>query len=154
MLKGEFKMAETIVPFTIDKMEHCIELYINVFNSEPWNETWTYQTAKERLTDLLHTPKFFGFLLYDNSNLIGFIAGNSKRSYTGLTFYLAELCINNKIQGKGYGSKLLLYLEAELKKRRIQSLYLLTENGGLAESFYLKHDYAINENRIVMKKNL
>ncbi len=44
-------MAETKVPITIDKMEQCIELYINVFNSEPWNETWTYQTAKERLTD-------------------------------------------------------------------------------------------------------
>lgn len=147
-------MAETVVPITADNLEQCIELYINVFNSEPWNETWTYQTAKERLTDLLHTPKSLGFLLYDNNNLIGFIAGNSKKSYTGLTFYLAELCINNKIQGKGYGSKLLLCLEDELKKRGVQSLYLLTANSGLAESFYLKNDYTINENRIVMKKNL
>jgi aminoglycoside 6'-N-acetyltransferase I len=57
-------VAETIVPITNDKMEQCIELYINVFNSEPWNETWTYQTAKERLTDLLHTPKFLGFLIF------------------------------------------------------------------------------------------
>ena len=119
-------------------MEQCIELYINVFNSEPWNETWTYSTAQERLTDLKHTPKFLGFLLYDNDNLIGFIAGNSKKSYSGLTFYLAELCINNKIQGKGHGSKLLLCLEDELKKRDIESLYLLTANGGLAESFYQK----------------
>ncbi|MFD0824462.1 GNAT family N-acetyltransferase [Neobacillus sp. M.A.Huq-85] len=147
-------MSETIVPITIDKIEQCIELYINVFNSEPWNENWTYLTTKERLTDLLHTPKFLGFLLYDNGNLIGFIAGNSKKAYTGLTFYLAELCINNKIQGKGYGSKLLLCLEDELKKRGIQSLYLLTAYGGLAESFYLKNDYEINKNRIVMKKNL
>jgi aminoglycoside 6'-N-acetyltransferase I len=153
-LKGEFILEETIVPITIDKLEQCIELYINVFNSKPWNETWTYETAKERLTDLLHTPKFLGFLIYDNGNLIGFIAGNSKKSYTGLTFYLAELCISNQIQGKGYGSKLLLCLEDELKKRGIQNLYLLTANGGGAEAFYLKNDYAINENRIVMKKNL
>jgi aminoglycoside 6'-N-acetyltransferase I len=41
-------------------LEPCIELNINVFNRDPWNETWTYQTAKERLTDLLHTPKFLG----------------------------------------------------------------------------------------------
>ncbi|PMC37836.1 GNAT family N-acetyltransferase [Bacillus sp. UMB0899] len=146
-------MAETIVPITLDKMEQCIELYMNVFNSEPWNEKWTYEVTRERLTDLLHTPKFLGFLLYDNGNLIGFIAGNSKKTYKGLTFYLAELCINNQTQGKGYGSKLLLYLEDELKKRHIQSLYLLTANGGLAEAFYLKNDYTLNENRIVMKKN-
>ncbi|SNS34256.1 Acetyltransferase (GNAT) domain-containing protein [Anaerovirgula multivorans] len=147
-------MAETIVLITNDKLEQCIELYIKVFNSEPWNETWTHETAKERLTDLLHTPRFLGFLFYDNDNLIGFIAGNSKKSYMGLTFYLAELCINNQIQGKGYGSKLLLCLEDELKKRDIHSLYLLTSNGGLAKAFYLKNNYVINENRIVMKKNL
>lgn len=146
-------MAETIVPITLDKMEQCIQLYVNVFNSEPWNEKWTYEVARERLTDLFHTPKFLGFLLYDNGKLIGFIAGNSKKTYKGLTFYLAELCINNQIQGKGYGSKLLLYLEDELKKRHIQSLYLLTSNGGLAEAFYLKNDYTLNEDRIVMKKN-
>ncbi|MFA1822924.1 GNAT family N-acetyltransferase [Virgibacillus oceani] len=147
-------MKETIEPITIDKTEECVELYINVFNSEPWNETWTYVTAEERLIDLLHTPKFLGFSLYDNGNLIGFIAGNSKKSYGGLTYYLAELCINNQIQGKGHGSKLLLCLEDELKKRGIQSLYLLTSNGGLAESFYLKNGYSINDKRIVMKKNL
>lgn len=90
----------------------------------------------------------------ENDTLIGFIAGNSKKMYTGLTFYLAEFCINNQIQGKGYGSKLLLYLEEELKKRDIQSIYLLTATGGLAEAFYLKNNYIVYENRVVMKKNL
>ncbi len=147
-------MTETIIPITNDKLEECIELYINVFNCRPWDETWTYQTANERLSDLMHTPKFLGFLLYENDTLIGFIAGNSKKTYTGLTFYLAEFCINNQIQGKGYGSKLLLYLEEELKKRDIQSIYLLTATGGLAEAFYLKNNYIIYENRVVMTKNL
>lgn len=143
-----------IVPITVETIEQCIELYISVFNSDPWNETWTYTSAKERLTDLLDTPKFLGFLLYEKDNLIGFIAGNSKKSYAGLTFYLAELCINNRIQGKGYGTKLLLSLEEELQKRDIQNIYLLTANGGAAETFYLKNGYETNENRIVMRKNL
>ncbi len=147
-------MTEKIVPLTIDKIEQCIELYNNVFNSEPWNEPWTYESAKERLTDLINTPKFLGFLLYENDDLIGFIAGNSKKTYAGLTFYLAELCISNQIQGKGYGSKLLRYLEDELLKREVRSLYLLTANGGQAESFYLKNNYVINDNRIVIKKDL
>ncbi|RST60252.1 GNAT family N-acetyltransferase [Siminovitchia terrae] len=147
-------MTEKIIPITNEKIEKCIELYINVFNSGPWNETWTYQTAKERLTDLMLTPKFLGFLLYENDNLIGFIAGNSKKTFTGLTFYIAEFCINNQIQGKGYGSKLLLYLEEELTKRDIYSIYLLTATGGHAEAFYLKNNYSINVDRIVMKKIL
>ncbi|MGM0807088.1 MAG: GNAT family N-acetyltransferase [Bacillota bacterium] len=147
-------MAETIGPMTLDRIEQCVKLYINVFNKDPWNETWTDRTAKERLMDLMHTPKFLGYLLYDKDALIGFIAGNSKQSFGGLTFYLAEFCISNQIQGNGYGSKLLLYLEDELKKRDISSLYLLTAKGGLAEAFYLKNNYTINENRVVIKKNL
>jgi len=147
-------MAQIIVPITTDKMEQCIELYINVFNSEPWNETWTYQAAKELLADLIQTPKFLGFLLYDDGELVGLIAGNSKKTYTESTFYLAELCINNRMQGKGYGSKLLLSLEEELKERGIQSLYFLTAKNGPAEAFYIKNEYVINENRIVMKKSL
>jgi len=146
--------VEKLVPITVDAIDQCIELYISVFNSEPWNETWTYPAAKERLTDLLNTPKFLGFLLYKKDNLIGFIAGNSKKSYAGLTFYLAELCINNRIQGKGFGTKLLLSLEEELQRRDIQSLYLLTANGGAAETFYLKNGYETNGNRLVMRKSL
>ena len=143
-----------IVPMTVGELESCVELYMTVFNSEPWNETWSYPTAKERLTDLLHTPKFLGYILFEDDEVVGFIAGNGKKTYAGSTFYIAELCINNRIQGKGYGSKLLLFLEDELKKRGIQSLYLLTANGGAAEAFYLKKDYVINEDRIVIKKSL
>lgn len=143
-----------MLPLTSENLEPCIELYMNVFNSEPWNESWTYETAKERLTDLLNTPKFLGFLFHVDHNPVGFIAGNSKVSYQGLTFYLAELCVNNQLQGKGYGSKMLHSLEDELQKRGIKSLYLLTANDGLAEAFYRKNDYVVNEHRIVMKKSL
>jgi aminoglycoside 6'-N-acetyltransferase I len=62
--------------------------------------------------------------------------------------------VNNQMQGKGHGSKMLRALEAELQKREIKSLYLLTGNDGLAEAFYLKNDYVVNEDRVVMKKNL
>ena len=54
-------MTETIAPMTAEHLEQCIELYMKVFNRDPWNESWTYETAKERLTDLLYTPKFTGF---------------------------------------------------------------------------------------------
>lgn len=143
-----------MLPLTSENLEQCIELYMNVFNREPWNESWTYETAKERLSDLLHTPKFLGFLFKIDHNAVGFVVGNSKVSYQGLTFYLAELCVNNEMQGKGHGSKMLQSLEDELQKREIKSLYFLTDNDGLAEAFYLKNDYVVNEDRVVMKKNL
>ncbi|MGG0741452.1 hypothetical protein [Niallia taxi] len=50
--------------------------------------------------------------------------------------------------------KLLLSLEEELQRKDIQSLYLLTANGGAAETFYLKNGYETNGNRLVMRKSL
>ncbi|WP_117149159.1 MULTISPECIES: GNAT family N-acetyltransferase [Paraliobacillus] len=147
-------MAERIELMTIEKLEPCIELYMNVFNSEPWNENWSFEIAKERLSDLINTPKFFGFSLYIENNLIGFIAGNNKRSHQGLTYYLAELCIDKKVQGKGYGTKLLKLLELELKNKDTKNLYLITSNSGVPEAFYKKNGYQVNDNRLVIKKNL
>ncbi|UOQ50160.1 GNAT family N-acetyltransferase [Gracilibacillus caseinilyticus] len=147
-------MTERLIPFTSEQVEACTELYMQVFNNEPWNETWTYQSARERLTDLQRTPKFLGYLLYKDDRLMGFIAGNSKKSYTGFTFYAAELCIDNWEQGNGYGTKLLTYLEERLKSIGVESLYLLTANDGKAKVFYQKNDYFVHDNRVVMKKFL
>ncbi|WP_141432212.1 N-acetyltransferase [Bacillus sp. 03113] len=147
-------MSESIIPMTLDHLEICIVLYMEVFNSEPWNESWTEQITRERLTDLMHTPNFLGFIVIENKLPLGFIAGNSKHTYTGLTFYIAEICISHKMQGKGYGSKLLQFLENELKQWDVRSLYLLTSISGLAEAFYTKNGYVVNKNRIVMKKSL
>lgn len=145
---------EEIIPVTADNLEQCITLYSRVFNSEPWNENWTYEAAKSRLSDLLYTPKSLIFALFSHQQLVGFIGGNCKENDKGTTFYLAELCIDNQTQGKGYGSKLLSHLEKELKEKNVQSIYLLTMTGGQAEAFYNKNNYIINEDRIVMRKHL
>jgi hypothetical protein len=92
--KKELLVTETVVPITTDNLKQCIEF--KVFNSEPWNESWTYETAKERLTDLFHAPKFAGFFWKNNETPIGFIAGNSKTTYQEITFYLEELRPPNK----------------------------------------------------------
>lgn len=113
---------EEIIPVTADNLEQCITLYSKVFNSEPWNENWTYEAAKNRLSDLLYTPKSLIFALFSHQQLVGFIGGNCKENDKGTTFYLAELCIDNQIQGKGYGSKLLSHLEKELKEKKVQSI--------------------------------
>ncbi|WP_235872318.1 GNAT family N-acetyltransferase [Siminovitchia acidinfaciens] len=127
---------------------------MKVFNSAPWKENWSYEVAKERLDDLYHTPKFVGYTLCNYDKLVGFIAGNKKRTPKGIVFYIAELCINSEEQGQGYGSLLLESLEKELINNDVTSIYLLTSKGGLAESFYLKKNYSVNRNRIVMKKSL
>ncbi|WEA42566.1 GNAT family N-acetyltransferase [Priestia aryabhattai] len=146
-------MIEKVVPFTAENMQQCIDLYLDVFTRKPWNEQWTEESVKERLTDLLNTPKFIGYLFYDQGDLIGMIAGHAKKSYSGMTFYVAELCVSASVQGKGYGSAILSRFENELQRHDINSLYLLTATGGAAQAFYEKNGYAVNDQRVVLKKS-
>lgn len=141
-----------ILPMTIEDLEECTRLYISVFKSKPWNEEWAYDAGYQRLSDIIHTPRFLGFTIKNDYEIIGFIAGYSKVNFQGFTFYLAEFCVNNKIQGNGYGSKLLSFLEQELRRRKVNSLFLITEKKGLASKFYSEKGYSVNENRMVMKK--
>ncbi|UOQ43735.1 GNAT family N-acetyltransferase [Halobacillus salinarum] len=147
-------MNNVIRSLSRHEIEDCIDLYIKVFNSKPWNEEWSYDIARERLTDMYNTPKFLGLTLYQGSELVGFIGGNKKRKPQEIVFYIAELCIKNDIQGKGLGSMLLEFLEEQLSEDKVSSIYLLTSNDGLAERFYIKKNYEMNENRIVMRKTL
>lgn len=56
------------------------------------------------------------------------------------------------IQGKGYGSRLLSFLEQELQMRKIHSLFLITEKNEVARKFYGGKGYSVNEDRIIMRK--
>ncbi len=127
--------------FTQEELTDCLHLYINVFNAPPWNETWTVESAEERLSDLLSTPKFRGYTLHIDGKPAGFIAGNAKRTSKGMTFYIAELCVDPSIQGKGIGSTLLSHLEKELNREGMESIYLLTSPGSPAEAFYERHSF-------------
>ncbi|WP_026701575.1 GNAT family N-acetyltransferase [Salibacterium aidingense] len=146
-------MNHTIKSFTRADIAPCTELYVNVFNAKPWNEEWSYEIAEERLRDLYMTPKFCGLTLYDGKNPAGFIGGNKKQTPQGVVFYIAELCIARPAQGQGAGSVLTDALEEKLRLEKVSGIYLITSRDGPAERFYLKNNYVLNNNRIIMKKN-
>ncbi|WP_282434404.1 hypothetical protein [Desulfosporosinus orientis] len=41
-------MSELVLPITTANLEQCVELYITVFNSEPWNDKERQNTFIEK----------------------------------------------------------------------------------------------------------
>ncbi|WJE14893.1 GNAT family N-acetyltransferase [Halobacillus sp. ACCC02827] len=130
----------------------CVELFRAIFQSAPWLESWSVTAAEERLRDLMNTPKSFGLALYAEGKMIGFTIGNSRRTSGGWTFYIAEFCIDNRLQGRGAGSFLMRSLEEFLEEEGVSSINLLTSRAGDAADFYIKNGFVEKENRIVMVK--
>ncbi|WP_165763684.1 hypothetical protein [Halalkalibacter urbisdiaboli] len=66
----------------------CVNLYIKVFNQEPWNDNWSYKKAVGYLGDMVNTPGFEGFVVTEDTNIVGFIFGYRKQWWQGDIFFL------------------------------------------------------------------
>ncbi|MDT8717696.1 GNAT family N-acetyltransferase [Clostridium sp. 19966] len=132
----------------------CTELYIRVFNSKPWNDEWTLETAYKRLSDIYISPNFEGVLYLENNEIKGAILGTYEQFYNGIHYNLRELFISNELQGQGIGSKLLRELEAHLKKMGVTTIILFTSKGNNTSKFYLKNNYLNLDSMAMIGKDI
>ena len=143
--------------FIIIKKEHisaCSDLYIKVFNSEPWKDNWTFKTAYKRLKDIYISPNFQGILYVKDGQIKGGILGNYEQFYDGIHYNLREMFISNELQGKGIGSALLSELEKKLRVLGVTTIILFTSKGNKTNKFYLKNAFSEWESMAIMGKDI
>ena len=131
----------SISGITVENLEACAELFVEVFNQPPWSESWTISQAIERLQFYFDTPNFIGACFYEGEELLGFVLGNYEPYQSENLYILKEMCVSLESQGKGVGSSLVKHIHALLKTKGISTVNLITKVDGLAERFYLKNGY-------------
>lgn len=142
-------MAERIEPLEESHLDACAHLLVSAFNAAPWNESWSFDTAKKTLYQTLEAPGFLGFVSVEDE-IMGFATGCCEQDDTKEVFYLDTLCVRLDMQGKGEGSRLLEHLKGHLEKSGINTIYLITHRDTPAESFYKKNGYQVSGKDIVM----
>jgi aminoglycoside 6'-N-acetyltransferase I len=97
-------------------------LFIPVFNSAPWDESWEKSWALERLTILYNSYKFCGFLAVDGEAIIG-AAFSRLGSFMGeLELEVVEMFVSGQHQRAGVGKSLVDALEGFAIKNKISAL--------------------------------
>ena len=129
-----------IKEFTLSDLEKCCELYIQVFNNEPWNDNWTYEMAYAYLQELVEHKRFLSYTLWNGEYLIGAVFAHIKR-FKYDEIYIDELFISSDCQRKGNGIKLMNAVDKYAKENSIISITLLTGIDKPAFSFYIKLGY-------------
>lgn len=137
-----------------DDLGGCIKLLLNVFNNEPWNDSWTFEGAEKYLQDYIETPGFKGFVAEEENKIIGFIFGFRKRWWQADEFYVNEMCVEISEQRNGIGTKLINYLEINLKTEGVENITLLTNRGIPAEEFYKKNGFSEIDRIIFLHKKI
>lgn len=129
-----------ITKLTSADVDDCVLLYVDTFNSPPWNESWAMDDAAQRLHDFVATPRAHGVCLRGSSgDLIGFALGHLERSGADDHFLLKEMCVRTRLQRQGYGTRLLQGLVDHLE--HVNHWYLLTARDSNAALFYERNGF-------------
>ena len=142
-------MSERIEAFKEDHLDERARLAVATFNTEPWNDAWTFDTAKRELAWTMGVPGFTG-LVSLNGGVVAFATGYREPDDRREVYFLRTLCVRPEAQGAGVGSRLIGHLKEHLGKSGVNTIYLVTHRGIPAERFYRKHGYKINDEDIMM----
>lgn len=135
-----------------DMLDEIIELFIETFNSEPWNDNWTIQTSFKRLHPIVLTEEFLGLSAYHDNRICGFVMGFFEQYCDEKEFLIKEFAIKNTDRGRGFGSQLLMEFERRLREKGVKKITLLTLKGNLTEHFYEKNGFKTNPKMAFMDK--
>lgn len=136
----------------LEDVSALAKIYAETFNSDPWYDKWTLETAEKRLSQMTKNGGFFGVLSYDESGITGMIMGESEQYFDGVVFNIKEYCVKNDLRGKGIGTELLREFERRLRGMGIREAVLMTNLED--EEFYKKRGFNRSRGIIYMGKEL
>ncbi|MBR3823951.1 MAG: GNAT family N-acetyltransferase [Lachnospiraceae bacterium] len=139
---------------TLDHLEELASLYVETFNSEPWNDEWTISTAKKRLQQMINTEDSYGLCAYEDGDLCGAILGCMEQFYNGIMFNVKEFWVKNGRRGQGLGTQIFAEFEKRLKEKQVEQMILFTSRGDFTEHFYHKQNMETNPRMIFMEKRI
>ena len=130
------------------------KLYVNAFNSPPWNDEWTVDSATNRLIQMINCDGFYGLVCCENNNIVGMILGNHEYFYNGMHFNIKEFCVDIGLRGSGVGSALLDEFLLRLRDKGIDEVILFTSRTDGTEGFYNNRGFKSFNSMVMMGKEL
>lgn len=149
-LSGELCYEE----ITESHLDELARLYVETFNAAPWNDEWTFETARKRLQWMIRTEVAFGLCVYRNGQMCGAVLGAMEQFYDGLMFEVKEYWVKNEMRGKGIGSKLFVEMEKRLLERGVKNIILITAKGDATEHFYHNQGMGTEPDMVFMTKRI
>ena len=145
---------EGIRPVSMDHAARYGEIYAAAFSDEPWNDPWDPKDAEIHVRELLESKQSYGLEYVLDGKVAGFILGTSMLFHYGRVFEINDLAVDPACQGRGIAKTLLERCLAEMKKRGMAGVNLITEAEGFLPGFYEKYGFSREDRVILMGKEL
>ena len=135
--------------------EAVMRLFVDVFTNPPWNDDWSDAAQLDAyIADLTGQHNSLALGWFDGERLVAMALGQIKHWYSGTEYLIDELCVDRAAQGRGVGSAFLRAVETHLLERGICRIFLQTERGVPAYSFYKKRGFIELQDHVSFSKRL
>lgn len=107
----------TISKLSEEYLETCVDLFIEVFTKEPWNDVYE---SREQVVAFFRSHMdnnyFIGYILAEGDNVIALCLGMKKPWFKGMEYYIDQFCVRPDLQHKGIGTHFLTLIEQEIRR--------------------------------------
>lgn len=125
-----------------DDLSRCAQLYAEVFNAQPYRESWSYGNALRRLEELKGIPGNRGFVAEQHGLVVGFAFCSFHTWWVGRVMRIEELVVDFRIQRHGIGTMLLEHcVAAGREEQEMAVVEVLTPRTVPALEFYASHGF-------------
>ena len=136
----------TISKLSEAHLDTCVDLFVEVFTKEPWNDAYeSLEQAETFFRRHMANNYFIGYVLTEGDNVVALSLGMKKPWLKGMEYYIDQFCVRPDLQHKGIGSCFLTLIEHEIRREGMNALILNTEQGFPSERFYLKNGFQLIE---------
>ena len=142
-----------IKQFSVFDFEKVCEVFMQAFNSPPWNDEWTMETACIYLQELLDSKRFVSFTAWESDLLIGFAFCHARYNWRGDEVTIDLIGISPDYQRKGYGELLVKAIEQYSKENSLTGIVLSTSLNSPAFNFYEKLGFKNSTDSASMHKS-
>lgn len=134
-----------------DDIPTCAKVYINAYQTEPWNEEYEISEVEKYISSYLNSDTKVCFALQDGDVIKGVALGFVVPSISSPYLRLEDIFIDSIEQRKGYGSVFMELLSIEAAKLGCDSLILGTQKDFPSHHFYLKNGFQEVESVLLYK---
>ncbi len=145
-------MPLTFRPMTQADFPACADELIAAFREAPWNESWTFEQAFDRIAEIMSARVSRGYVCMDGDRCVSMLCGRIMTYLDKKLFYIDEFSVHPDDQRQGVGSRMLAFLREELKKEThpISHISLITERDFPSVAFYEKNGFVELTNELTM----
>ena len=138
---------------TKNMRDECVDLFINTFTKEPWNDVYDSREQVVAFFDNHFKNNYFsGYVAMSDDKIVAVSVGFKKPWIKGMEYYIDEFCVSYEMQGSGIGSWFIQEIDKDIKKKGMNAIMLNTEIGYPAQKFYEKNGFEILEGLIILAK--